>query len=177
MSRSLTKPRGRPVVHGIKPWLRYGKISLSIRGHKKLQGFLENFEKQLIEEQGGMANLSAAKELLIRATIRAYGVILLSELYISKYSVIRPDMARKGVLQYQPILERSYWGAQAQIRQNLALLGLERKVPNGELTLAQVIKEFDEEKARKADRGMESGEAEKVDPGASGEEISGREET
>jgi hypothetical protein len=150
MSKSLTKLHGRPITHGIRFWLRHGKINPSIRGYKKLQKFLEDLEKQLLEEQGGAANLTAARELLIRCTIRGLGVILLTELYISKYSVIRPDMAKRGVLQYQPIIERSYWAAQAQIRNNLALLGLERRQASEALDLGRYIAEFDEKKAAQA---------------------------
>jgi hypothetical protein len=180
MSNMPAKTQGRPISHGIRFWLRHGKINPSIRGYKKLQKFLEDLEKQLIGEQGGLMNLTAARELLVRSTIRAYGVILLTELYISKYSVIRPDMAKRGVLQYQPILEKSYWGAQAQIRQNLLALGLDRN-------LAEIIRQVDEENVQKAatekakrevagqeGQGKASEGEEIVEPGANGEDIPGQ---
>jgi hypothetical protein len=150
------KRKSRPVSHGIKFWLRTGKINPSIRGYRKLQRFLEDLEHQLIEEQGGAEKLTAAREMLIRSTIRAYGVILLTEMYIAKYSVIRPDKARRGVLQYQPILERSYWGAQSSIRQNLMALGLDNRAP-AEPSLADVMREIDAERAQAAGQGKPGG--------------------
>jgi hypothetical protein len=83
-------------------------------------------------------------------------------------------MAKRGVLQYQPIIERSYWAAQAQIRNNLALLGLERRQASEALDLGRYIAEFDAQKAREAKaQGKASEEGEKGDSGASGEENSG----
>jgi len=140
-------PKKRRFRHGIYFWLKTGQINPSIRGYRKLQAFLMDLEKRLIEDAGGEKGLTAAREILIRSTIRAYGVVLLSELFISKYSVLRPDKAKRGILEYQPIIERSYWGAQAQIRQNLLALGLDR-VPEPEPSLIDIIKEHDEEKAR-----------------------------
>ncbi len=167
MSNMPAKTQGRPITHGIKFWLRHGKINPSVRGYKKLQRFLEDLEKQLIEEQGGLRNLTAAREMLIRSTIRGYGVILLTEMYVAKYSVIRPDMAKRGVLQYQPILEKSYWGAQAQIRQSLMALGLDR-APMPEPSLAEIIREFDEKKA--ADEGGERQDKAEKGSGAGAED-------
>ena len=181
MSNMPARRPGRQATHGIKFWLRHGKINPSIRGYKKLQKFLEDLERQLIEEQGGAANLTAARELLIRSTIRGYGVILLSEMLIAKYSVIRPDMAKRGVLQYQPIIERSYWGAQAQIRQSLLALGLDRK-PEPAEDLGLIIAEIDREAEKKrieaavekakAGQGRETGEREIASPESNKEEIS-----
>ena len=175
MSNLPAKPKGPPVTHGIKFWLRHGKINPSIRGYKKLQKFLEDLERQLIEEQGGATNLTAASEMLIRSTIRGYGVILLTEMYVAKYSVIRPDMARRGVLQYQPIIERSYWGAMATIRQNLMALGLDR-APIPEPSLAEIIREFDAEKvkAEATGQGNQAGEGEKKQPERNGDDVLGQ---
>ena len=148
-------PKKRRFRHGIYFWLKTGQINPSIRGYRKLQAFLMDLEKRLIEDSGGETGLTAAREILIRSTIRAYGVILLSELFISKYSVLRPDKAKRGILEYQPILERSYWGAQAQVRQNLLALGLDRTKVEEVMTLADVIREHDEKKAEAAGQGEE----------------------
>ena len=165
MSNMPARRPGHQATHGIKFWLRHGKINPSIRGYKKLQKFLEDLERQLIKEQGGAERLTAAREMLIRSTIRGYGVILLTEMYVAKYSVIRPDMAKLGVLQYQPILERSYWGAQQQIRQNLLALGLDR-VPVPEPSLAEVIRQIDAEKAGAGSQGNQADQGEKTQPEA-----------
>jgi hypothetical protein len=164
MSKTAIKPYDGRVKHSIKFWLRTGKINPSIRGYKKLQKFLEDLEHQLIEEQGGADKLTAAREMLIRSTIRGYGVILLTEMYVAKYSVIRPDMAKQGVLQYQPIIERSYWGAMATIRQNLLALGLDRKpldaIVLSPKEIAQLVDEENAEAERREREKADQGEGE-----------------
>jgi len=144
-------PKKRRTRHGIYFWLRTGQINPSIRGYRKIQRYLMDLERQLIEDSGGQDRLTAAREILIRSTIRAYGVVLLSELFISKYSVLRPDLAKRGILAFQPVLDRNYWGALAQIRQNLVSLGLDRRKEEDALTIQDVIREFDSRKANKGD--------------------------
>ena len=144
LPETMTKVPRKRVTHGIHFWLRTGKVNPSIRGYKKIQKYLMDLEKKLIEDSGGEKELTAAKEILIRSTIRAYGVVLLSELYVSKYSILRPDNAKKGILAFQPVLERSYMNILGQIRQNLLALGLDRK-SEPEQTLAEIIREHDRE--------------------------------
>ena len=171
-----SSPKKRKHRHGIYFWLKTGQINPSIRGYRKLQKYLMDLERQLIEDAGGLENLTAAREILIRGTIKAYGVVLLSELFISKYSVLRPDQARRGVLQFQPILERSYWGAQQQIRQNLLALGLDRVAPP-EPSLAEIIAQVDAEKDEavgQEGQGKDAGEREIASPKRNGDDVSGQ---
>ena len=152
MDKLTTKPTASPrkrLTHGIKFWLRTGKVNPSIRGYKKIQKYLADLETQLIEEGGGQANLTAAREILIRSTIRGYGVIMLAELYASRHSVVRPDQAKHGVLAFQPVLEKGYIGILAQIRANLLALGLDKRSP-AEPDVLTFVAEFDRNKAEKA---------------------------
>lgn len=149
MDELTTKPTAPPrkkITHGINFWLRTGRVNPSIRGYKKIQKYLADLEAQLIEEGGGQANLTAAREILVRSTIRGYGVIMLAELYASRYSVVRPDQVKAGVLAFQPILEKGYIGILAQIRANLLALGLDRRA-SAEPDVLTVIAEFDRAKA------------------------------
>ena len=129
MPATRTPAPRKGLTHGITFWLRTGRINPSIRGYKKIQKYLLELETQLISDSGGLDDLTAAKEILIRTTIRGYGVIMLAELYASRYSVVRPDQAKAGVLAFQPVLEKGYIGILAQIRANLIALGLERREP------------------------------------------------
>jgi len=186
LPETMTKVPRKRVTHGIQFWLRTGKVNPSIRGYKKIQKYLMDLERQLIEDSGGEKELTAAKEIIIRSTIRAYGVVLLSELYVSKYSILRPDNAKKGILAFQPVLERSYMNILGQIRQNLLALGLDKRQAEPSQTLAEIIAEVDRESAEKAKVETERAKAqggpgqgeiggpEKSDPGASGEEVSGK---
>jgi hypothetical protein len=145
MDKLSTKPSSSPrknVRHGIPLWLRTGKINPSIRGYKKIQKYLMDLEAQLIEDIGGQANLTAAKEILVRSTIRGYGVVMLAELYASRYSILRPDDVKRGVMTFQPILERSYANIFGQIRQNLVALGLERREPVVQDVLEYIAKTY-----------------------------------
>ena len=141
-----TAPSRKRLTHGIRFWLRTGKVNQSIRGYKKIQKYLQDLEAQLISDCGGLESLTAAKEILIRSTIRAYGVILLAELYAGKHSILRPDDLERGVMTFQPILERSYANIFGQVRQNLMALGLERREP-AEPNILTWVAEFDKEKA------------------------------
>ena len=129
MPETRTPAPRKGLTHGITFWLRTGRVNPSIRGYKKIQKYLQGLETQLVSDCGGLDDLTAAKEILIRSTIRGYGVIMLAELYASRYSVVRPDQAKAGVLAFQPVLEKGYIGILAQIRANLIALGLERQEP------------------------------------------------
>lgn len=148
MNKRSSKVPGRRAKHSLKLWLKEGDINPSIRGYKKLKSFLKDLERQLVEESGGTDRLTAAREILIHSTIRAYGVVLLTEMYIAKHSIFRPDLAEKGVLQYQPILERNYWSAHTHIRQNLLALGLD-KLPEPPISVTDYIKAYDAKKEGK----------------------------
>jgi hypothetical protein len=71
----------------------------------------------------------------------------LIELYLLRASPMNPYKLRKGKLELQPVLERSYGHYLNVQRQALLALGLDR-VPEPEPTLADIIREHDEEKAR-----------------------------
>jgi len=143
--------------HGIYSWLKTGRINPSIRGYKKLQRYLEDIEKNLIDDLGGPENLTAAKEILIKGTIEAYGVVFLATMYCKKYSILRPDKARKNVLELQPVLGHQFIAFMNTIRQNLIALGLDRKRADEALDLGKYVAEKYGEKEEK------NGKA-KIDP-------------
>lgn len=154
MDKLITKPTAPPrkkLTHGIKFWLRTGKVSPSTRGYKKIQRYLQDLETQLISDCGGLESLTAAKEILIRSTIRAYGVILLAELYAGKYSILRPDDLERGVMSFQPILERAYANIFGQVRQNLMALGLDKRKP-AEPDIMTIVAEIDREAQEVAEK-------------------------
>lgn len=127
------------VKHGAYLWLREGKINPSIRGHRKLQKYLRDLEKDLIANLGGLENLTAAKEILIKSTIEGYGFVLLACMYCKKNSVIRPDKWRKGVIELQPVLGRQFVAFMNTIRQNLLALGLDKKKADEVLAPYEIV--------------------------------------
>jgi len=116
-----------PVVHGIYTWLRHGKINPSVRGHRRLQRYLKDIRADLIADLGGPDKLTAGKEALLEMTVQAMGVLLLAGAYCQQYSILRPDLAKRGILELQPILGKSYVAYLNTIRMNLVTLGLDAK--------------------------------------------------
>jgi len=137
---------GRPVQHGIYSFLRTGKINPSLRGFKRIQKYLRDIERDLIADMGGPDNLTAGREVLVKSTVQAYGVLLLAGAYTQRYSILNPVQARRGVIELQPVLGKQYIAFLNTVRQNLALLGIDRKRAEDALTIQEVIREFDQRK-------------------------------
>jgi hypothetical protein len=138
------------IKHGISTWLRTGKVNPSIRGHKKLQKYLRNIEADLIKDLGGLENLTTAQEILVKGTIEGYGVLLLAIMYCKKYSVLRPDQAKKGVIELQPVLGHQFLSFLNVLRQNFVVLGINHRKADAVLTPFELAAKIDREKERQA---------------------------
>lgn len=125
MKKTKQKNPLRPVKTGVYSWLKTGRINPSIRGYKKLQKYLQDIEHDLVEMQGGPGKLTAAKEILIKSVVEAYGVLFLSSMYVKKHGILRPDMMKKGVIELQPVLGKQFIAFMNTIRQGLLALGLD----------------------------------------------------
>ncbi len=163
MSRntSMTTPKG--AAHGIYSWLKTGRINPSIRGHKKLQAYLMKLERTITEDLGGPDNLTAAQEILIKATVEAYGVILLASMFCKRTGYFRPDQARLGVMELQPVLGAQFLAFMNTTRQNLTTLyppGLGRRAAEKFLNPLELAKVIDAEKA--AEKGKPGNGRDKV---------------
>jgi hypothetical protein len=139
------------IRHGITTWLRTGKINPSIRGHKKLQKTLRDIEADLIKDLGGRETLTTTQEILVKATCECFGVLILATMYCKKYSVLRPDKAKDGIIEFQPVLGNQFIAFMNTLRQNLVVLGLERKKADEVLAPYEIIDE--EAKQGKKDEG------------------------
>jgi hypothetical protein len=163
------------VTHGIYGWLRTGKINPSVRGFKRLQRYLRDIEKNLTADLGGVESISAAQEILIKSTVQALGVLLLAGAYTQRYSILDPAKARRGILELQPVLGRSYIAFLNTIRCNLVALGLDRKKAEEALDLGKYLSQTygNGSQAGQGEDGQEQAketdQAEKTQPGASGE--------
>jgi len=165
--------------HGVYSWLRKGRVNPSIRGHKELQRYLMSLERELTELQGS-GGMTAAKEIIIKSTVEAFGAVLLASMYCKRAGILRPDMARRGVIEFQPVLGKQFLSFMNTIRQNLMALGLDSRKGEEILDLgkyielkdrekaAQADKEKSRTKARKGNRKAGQGQAEAVDGGDQG---------
>jgi len=138
----------RKVKHGAHIWLKEKKIHPSIRGHEKIQKYLADLEKDLIKDLGGPEQLTAAKEIMIKTVVEAYGFILLSTLYCKKEGILNPMLLKRGVVELQPVLSRQFIAFMNSCRQSLVALGLERKAEEV-IDIQTYIKQFDEKKERR----------------------------
>jgi len=145
------KPKPGQISHGVWSFLRTGRISPSVRGFRRIRRYLKEIERELIEDLGGTQNLTAAKEILIKSTLQAFGVILLAAAYSERHSIFREDRMREGTLELQPVFSNQYLAFMNTIRQNLALLGLERQKADEILDLKRYleIKAREKEEAEK----------------------------
>lgn len=145
MTKTKQKKYLPPVKTGVHSWLKTGRINPSIRGYKKLQKYLQDIERDLVEMQGGPGKLSAAKEILIKSVVEAYGVLFLSSMYVKRHGILRPDMLKKGVVELQPVLGKQFIAFMNTIRQGLLALGLD----GAEADKMLDIKDYIELKAEK----------------------------
>lgn len=131
--------------HGVYTWLDQKRINPSIRGHRKIQAYLEDLEGRLIEMQGGPGKLTAAQEVLIKSTIEGYGVVLLASIYCKDAGILRPDKKKKGIIELQPVLGKQFLAFMNTIRQNLLALGLDKKNADDVLDLQTYMEMRDQE--------------------------------
>jgi len=148
MSQENNKKPGRKPTHGTYPWLQRGEIKPSVRGFKQLRKHVRDVKMALIDDQGGMENMSAAKEILMNATIEAYGFILIAAAYCKDAGVIRPDLAKKDIIELQPVLGTQYLAFTNTIRQNLLALGLDKKRSEKVIKIEEIKMEFKEGKKK-----------------------------
>ena len=180
------KPNPAHITHGIRSFLRTGRISPSVRGFRRIRRYLKEIERRLVSDLGGGENLTAAQEILVKSTLQAFGVVLLTAAYSERHSIFREDKMREGTLELQPVFSNQYLAFINTIRQNLALLGLERQKVDEILDLKKYLeikakeKEGGEKRAEKAQDGrsradeyFESAGNEPEGQAPAGEEIPG----
>ena len=138
------------VSHGIYSWLKTGKVNPSIRGFRKIQTYIREIEKDLVNDLGGEENLTAAQEVLVKSTIEAYGVLLLSMAYCRRHTIFRPDKLKEGVLELQPVLGHQTLAFLNTLRQNLVVLGLDKKKVDEALTVTEYIEKYGKEEDKKS---------------------------
>jgi len=112
-------------VHGVDGLIKRGRLP-SLRGKRRVQKALDELEAGLVKELGGWKNISPQQEIILRSTLTCHAVVLLTQLFINKYGPLRPDQARRGVLCYHPLLERTL-----ATYINTARLNLEKLFPGG----------------------------------------------
>jgi hypothetical protein len=119
--------------------------------HPEITAYLRIVRRGLVRDLSpeGEAHMSTAKHVILDRLMGKLKMSGLIEAYLAENGIIRRDKLAQKVLEPEPIT--SLWLAlNHQIRLDLQLLGLERKALDAELTVLDVIAEFDKDKAAKA---------------------------
>jgi len=138
---SHKKQDKKTIKHGAYIWLRDNKIHPSIRGHRRLQKYLDDLEKDLSDQVG---ELTSAKEILIKTIIEAYGFILLASLYCKREGILNPKLLEKGIISLQPVLSTQFIAFMNSCRQSLVVLGLDKKKAEKVFSLDKIKEEYKE---------------------------------
>jgi hypothetical protein len=148
----ISKKERKPKKTGVYLWLHSGRISPSVRGYKRLKRYLRDMEKGLFEMQGAPDKVTPAKEILIKATIEAYGVLLLASIFCREHGVVRPDRLSEGVVELQPVMGHQFLAFMNTCRQNLITLGMDSHKTDEILDLGKYIELKDNERSKPADK-------------------------
>jgi len=149
------KTIGRPARHGGYSLLTRGTLP---EKRKYIGHYLTAVREGLIHDLAtSEEELSMAQRVLIDRVITFLGVIRLIEEYAREHGVLD----NRGRLTSG--LTAHYLSFNRHIKDCLALLGLDKRKGDDALTIQDVIREFDERKAKSA--GDSSEEAEKTQPG------------
>jgi len=138
------------------PLARHGGYSVAhkdelLKRHPEIQRYLKVVRRGLIRDTcpEGEEHLTMARRLVLDRLMQKLATARLIETYLSENGFLRRDRAARKVLEAEPIMT-TWLALNHQIRLDLQLLGLERKALDAELTVLDVIAEFDKDKAAKA---------------------------
>ena len=140
-------PQGALVKHGF--YANAAHQAELLGRHPEIMSYLgvvrRGFVRDLSPE--GEAHMTTAKHLILDRLMRKLSMAKLIEAFLDEHGFLRQD--KPGMFDVESIT--SLWLAlNHQIRLDLQLLGLERKALDAELTVLDVIAEFDKDKAAKA---------------------------
>ena len=147
-------------IKGNVAGLKHGAFSLarvrnipSVRGVRALAKHLDRVK---IELEKATPDLNVKKEILISQVVKTEEKICLMDMWLRKVGMIKADKARKGLLELQPCLAKSYLGFMNTQRLALMALGFEKGMSERILTpmehAAMVDREIAEKKSQKRAR-------------------------
>lgn len=140
-------------IRGNKAGFKHGAYSLarvrnvpSIRGVRALAMHLDEVKSEL---EASTPEMNVKKELLIGQVVKTEEKILLMDMWLRKFGIIKADRARKGSLELQSCLVNSYLSFLNTQRLALSALGLEGRQAVDAMTLQDIVDEVDKKKKRK----------------------------
>jgi hypothetical protein len=163
---------------GVERWVKSGQMPTG-RGFEKVKRYIRDVEIRLIDALGGVKTITPQQEILIRGTIKALGVCYLVELYINREGPVIKHLLKRGIVELQPCLGKSYLAFLNTIRQNVTALGLERRKAEKILDLTEYVKAHDarQRKAKGAAKSAKQpgeGQASRLGQGGNGSDKQGQ---
>lgn len=119
------------------------KRKISVRGVRALNRYLDQVK---VELEKATPDLNVKKGLLIDQVIRCHEKVCLIDMWIRKIGILRPDKARRKVLELHPVLAHSYISFLNTQRLALLSLGIDGDNADKILTPIELAKKVDEEK-------------------------------
>jgi len=116
--------KGQKVKHGAYSLISGSWSRIPYYKRKRLQGYLSGVREGLIEDQGGEANLSTARKVLIDRVIGKIGIVRLIEEHAREEGVFQDG-------KLADVLGANYLAYTNSIRHDLTALGLDPEKAEG----------------------------------------------
>jgi len=140
-------------LKGNKAALKHGAYSLArakkVPSFRGVRALVRHLDQVKVNLEKATPELNVKKEILIGQVVKTEEKLCLMDMWIRKTGILRPDRARRGLLELQPCLAYSYLGFMNSQRLALMALGLDTEEAEKVLTPIEYIKKFDKAKAKK----------------------------
>lgn len=140
-------------VKGNVAGLKHGAYSLarvknvpSVRGIRVLTKHLDRVKSEL---EKATPDLNVKKEILISQVVKTEEKLCLMDMWLRKVGMIKADKARKGLLELQPCLAKSYLGFMNTQRLALMALGFEDRQTADILRIQDLVDEVDKNEKKR----------------------------
>lgn len=141
MNKLIKLATGKRKTHGGFSFLATGRLP---EHRREMERYLTGAREGLIRDiAGSEENLTTAQAILIDRAIGKVGLLRCVEEHIRERGVMQNN-------QLASVLRASFLSYSNSLRLDLQALGIEKRAIKSEQSLAEIIKEFDEEKERKA---------------------------
>lgn len=129
--------------------LRHGIHSMknvpSVKGARALTKYLNEVKASL---ELATPELNVKKAILINQVLKCEEKLNLIDMWVRKTGILRPDRAKKGLLDLQPALTNCYLGFMKAQRQALLALGIDSRESEKILTPLELAEKIDSEEKK-----------------------------
>lgn len=131
--------------HGAYLYLKNGKLSLTLKGRRRIQKSLAALRQRLVEVVPDSQD--PRKECLINQICRSEGYLLLAEAHLQKFGLCQGDKLKRGKLEAQPLTMYIVSMMNCQTRA-ISALGLDKREAESILTIEELGHKIEAEGSR-----------------------------